>query len=259
MLFSVFGTSIKIKPQTKALLWVIVMCITAAFVHKRQAEKVCKKIHINIANEYNNYFVSKQDITERITEAGKHPIVNTVYDFISLKKLESLAATHGFIQKAVVYTDLSGQLHLQIFQHKPLLRIASPNGSGKYVGIHGQILPLSERFTPRLMVLTGPYATILAQKNWANDSLRKPYLYLFEKIYTDEFLNTMLASAYVNTKGDIYFYPQLGKQVIEFGLPHNVDKKLLAIKAFYKKIVPVKGWNRYKRINLEYENQLICE
>ncbi|MCX6294212.1 MAG: hypothetical protein NT127_07960 [Sphingobacteriales bacterium] len=41
-------------------------------------------------------------------------------------------------------------------------------------------------------------------------------------------------------------------------LPINIDKKFDKLKLFYKNVISVKGWKKYSKINLEYENQIVA-
>ena len=40
--------------------------------------------------------------------------------------------------------------------------------------------------------------------------------------------------------------------------PNNVADKLERLKTFYKKALNKVGWNKYSRISLEFNNQIIC-
>jgi len=63
----------------------------------------------------------------------------------------------------------------------------------------------------------------------------------------------------VDDRGRINIYPQVTKQLIEFGTVYNYSDKLSKLKIFYDKILPDRGWNRYDRVNLQFKEQIICE
>ena len=63
----------------------------------------------------------------------------------------------------------------------------------------------------------------------------------------------------VDRNGYITLYPQVTKQYIEFGKPVSIEEKFLKLKVFYKKILPYKGWNHYTRVNIEFQDQIVCE
>jgi hypothetical protein len=57
----------------------------------------------------------------------------------------------------------------------------------------------------------------------------------------------------------ITIFPQVGDERIEFGKPENAEVKFKKLMIFYKEILPRTGWNKYNRVNLEYEGQIVTE
>jgi cell division protein FtsQ len=50
----------------------------------------------------------------------------------------------------------------------------------------------------------------------------------------------------------------VGEHIIFLGKPGNYDSKFERLETFYKKGLNQIGWNKYSRISLEFENQIIC-
>jgi len=249
----------KFKSQTVAFFWLMSIVILMAFIDKRQSDRICQKVTVKIDNEHNNYFIEDRDVVRLMTQNEKENLINNIHQFINLKKLEQRVQEHGFVDKVIVSKDLKGNIFVRVRQYQPLVRLALGNGQGRYVSSTGKVLPLSDRFTARVMVFDGSYNSTLAQNDWGKDSLRRPYLEFVRKVQQDEFLKVMVASASVNWKGEITVLPQIGKQKIEFGKPENISVKLSALKAFYRKVIPVKGWNKYESVNLKFNGQMVCE
>ena len=82
---------------------------------------------------------------------------------------------------------------------------------------------------------------------------------LINKIRNDEFWSAQLAQLDIDQKGRITMFPQVGDERIEFGKPDNADIKFKKLMIFYKEILPRTGWNKYNRVNLEYEGQIVTE
>jgi len=78
-------------------------------------------------------------------------------------------------------------------------------------------------------------------------------------IAEDEFWEAQIAQLDMNAKGKITFYTQVGGEEVEFGYAENIENKFNKLMIYYKDILPAKGWNTYKRVNLEYENQIVAE
>ncbi|MDX2196133.1 MAG: hypothetical protein NW207_06925 [Cytophagales bacterium] len=251
----------EIKSGVTALFWCVVILSLIAWVDKKQSEKVCQSLTINIENELNNYFVEDTDIQALITTQGHDNIVGEPQKYIILKKLEQKVTSNQLIDKAIISKTLRGNVIARVVQCKPILRISTPNGDGRYLSDKGKILPLSSRYTARLPIFTGPYLHKLTAKNmWATDTLCAPYMNFLKYAMQDDMLNKMITMCYIDTHGEITIYPQIGKQTILFGKPDaNTYLKLMMMKTFYEKIVPVKGWNTFSRVTLKFNKQIICE
>jgi cell division protein FtsQ len=249
----------RLRAGAIASFWAVVILSLMAFVDKRQSLKTCNQVRVNIDNEYQNHFLEEEDVINLMTNRDREILVGEPHSFINLKVLETRIKSHGFVERVVVSKDLKGNIDVKVTQYQPIARISLPNGNDKYISSGGKILPVSDRFTARVIVIGGPFNNKLVQKDWAKDSLRTPYFDFINKVLADDFLNIMVASAYIDSKGEINIYPQVGKQTIEYGLPEQQDVKFAMLHGFYKKIIPAKGWNKYSRVCLKYENQIICE
>jgi hypothetical protein len=64
----------------------------------------------------------------------------------------------------------------------------------------------------------------------------------------------------VNINNDMKFelIPKIGDQLVTFGDVSDMQTKFEKLKLFYKKVIPVYGWSRYNRINLEYKGQMVA-
>jgi cell division protein FtsQ len=87
----------------------------------------------------------------------------------------------------------------------------------------------------------------------------KNILQLITNIRKDEFWNAQIAQLDIDSKARITMFPQVGDEKIEFGKPVDMDVKFKKLMIFYKEILPRTGWNKYDRVNLEYEGQIITE
>ena len=226
------------------------------FAEKKHKAKVYEQIEIKIKNQRGNFFVLEEDILElikydstvgaRITAAG-------------MTEMEQSLLAHDFITDAEVYRDLKGKLTLEISQFEPLARIVRPNDPDAYISLQGKVLPVSEQFTARVLLITGPYTDTLLDTDQHTDGRRDEIIDLVRYIHNNEFWQAQIAQLDINAEGDIVMYPQVGKQIIEFGTPANVVSKFSRLDTFYKKILPKKGWNNYQRVSVKYTDQIICE
>jgi cell division protein FtsQ len=52
--------------------------------------------------------------------------------------------------------------------------------------------------------------------------------------------------------------PRVGEHIIFLGKAGDYDQKFERLEKFYKKALNEIGWNKYSRISLEFDNQIIC-
>ena len=62
----------------------------------------------------------------------------------------------------------------------------------------------------------------------------------------------------VTSAKELELVPQVGDHIIFLGKPGNYENKFDRLKTFYKKGLNEIGWNKYSRISLEFNNQIIC-
>jgi cell division protein FtsQ len=101
--------------------------------------------------------------------------------------------------------------------------------------------------------------TLLRQNNVQETEEGKQLMELLTRIRGDEFWSAQIAQLDIDSHCRINVFPQVGDEHIEFGKPDNLDTKFKKLMIFYKEILPRVGWNRYSRINLEYEGQIVAE
>ena len=249
----------KIKKSAKILLLLLLLSVTIGFVKKKQDGRVCNQIVIQIDNQYGNYFIDENEIRSLITANGAEHIVGEDFADIPLKKLEQQLEAHKYVQQAEVYRDLQGNLTAKVEQSRPIARILRHDAPEAYISAEGEILPLSERYTARVMLIDGPYADRLIRHGLVKDEKNRQIFELLKFIDKDEFWKAQIAHLDIDSEGDIIMYPQVGKQYIEFGKAEQIEEKFSKLTIFYQKILPFKGWNTYNRVNLKYFNQIVCE
>jgi cell division protein FtsQ len=249
----------RIKKWVKIFLVSSVLFLAIGFVEKKHRAKVCQKINVRIENELGNYFVNDSDILALITNNNTDPLVGNEFKNIDLKNLEHRIKTNKFIRDCQVSRNLKGDLLVEVQQCIPIARVVQANAPDAYISNTGQILPLSERYTARVVLIQGEYARKLLSLDFTKQEEGKLFFELLRTIDQDPFWKAQIAELYVDSSGEITILPQVGKQVIEFGEPIEIGMKLKKLKIFYKQILPAKGWNRYTRVSLKYHNQIICE
>lgn len=249
---------VQIKNSVLFILLAVVPVAFIAFVEKKEKEKQYRTMEVFVEGISDVYFIDEAEVL-RILE-NEFPVLKTGFPLadISLRQIEDKVESHPFVKNAEVFKDLKGKVLVKIEQYRPVARIIRPMAAHGYVSAEGVVLPTSPNYTTRVLTLEGA----LADELLGQEDLSKEHMDLLELIHfieQDKFWSAQIASLELNRKKEIKMHQQVGKQVIEFGRPNEIEEKFEKIALFYKEILPKKGWNTYDRVNVKYKDQIICE
>ena len=137
---------------------VIIIFGTIGFVEKQYDNRICTAINVDIENQFENYFINESDVIKLITDGGELRIVGESFEKLNLKEIEMELLKTKFIRDAEVYKDLEGNLMIRIDQSRPIARMMSRKMSDRYICNKGEVLPLSKRYTARVVLIDGAFA-----------------------------------------------------------------------------------------------------
>ncbi|MCE2733257.1 MAG: cell division protein FtsQ/DivIB [Cyclobacteriaceae bacterium] len=248
-----------IKREIKFFLALMVLLVLIAFAEREQHETMVKQIGITIENFEENHFIDEQDV-RKLMQFKDENLIGATYGSINLKEIEAKIKQDKFIEDAELYSDLKGNLLVKVELRRPIARIVRNDAPDAYIGEDGVIMPVSEKYTARVPLISGAFTRqLLSMKNLLQHEEGKKIMELLAFIAEDEFWEAQIAQLDMNAKGKITFYTQVGGEQVEFGYAENIENKFNKLMIYYKDILPAKGWNTYKRVNLEYENQIVAE
>jgi cell division protein FtsQ len=248
-----------IKREIKIVTAVLIVGGIIAFTERRQGNASIKDITVKMKNDHENHFLDEDDIVG-LMELKKDNLKGASLDRVNMKEVEKKIRRDPFIKDAQLYSDLKGNLVVSAELRRPIARIVRNDGPDGYISEDGMIMPVSDQFTSRVILISGSYVKqILGQNKLSATESGVQLMQLINTIREDEFWNAQIAQLDIDSKMRITIYPQVGDERIEFGKPENVETKLKKLMIFYKEILPRMGWNKYDRVNLEYEGQIVAE
>ena len=243
----------------KSILVVSLFFAAIGFVNKKHNAKSINNLVIHLDNQFDNFFVDENDILRLIGASEGGQIMNASLSSIDLRTLERKVQREKYIKEVEIFKDLKGNIIINATQRRPVARVLNSNETDDYITWDGTILPVSDKYTSRVLLLRGDYEESLSMGNIQDSEYGEHLFKLIKFISMDDFWKAQIAEIEVLPSGEIIMQPQVTKQQIEFGKPENIEVKFRNLGIFYKKILPRKGWNYYSRVNLKYEGQIICE
>lgn len=213
------------------------------FSAKRNAERRLSNVSVQFTNGENLYIT--EETVNKLLIVNKDSLPNKAKEILALNTLETVLNQHAMIKNAEVYLTVNGELGAVITQRKPIARVYDK--AIFYIDTEGKKMPLSNNYSARVPVVSG----IKTQQE-----IEEIYP-LLNKIEQDEFLTKHITSIAKTTPGN-YILKLRGLDFeVSFGEISTIDKKINNLKAFYNKTYKDKKLNQYKKVSLQFENQVV--
>jgi len=244
--------------EIKVAVAILGLSFLIAFSERKQGGSVCKEIVVELDNLNENHFLDEADVIQLVEGSGE-PIKGVGINRIKLKEIEKKLKYDKHILDAELFGDLKGNLIVNVELRRPIARIVQNDAPDAYIAEDGVIMPVSEKYTSRVVLISGAVKQLLESEDLNKTEQGKQLLQMIEFINADRFWKAQVAQLDLGRDGKIIIYPQMTGQLVEFGRPENINVKFKKLMVFYKEILPTRGWTRYERVNLEYEGQVVAE
>ena len=231
------------------LLVLLLAYLVAAMTifNSKPSEVVCKDVDVVLKDTGNFGFINKKELVGLLKQKGINPIGKTMNE-IKTDTLEKVLEKQPFIEEANCYRTPGNKIGIAVKQRVPLLRVMANSGENYYIDTKGHIMPVPNK-AAHVAVATG-----FIDKKFAQRELYELGKYLLSHPLWD----AQVEQINVTANMELELVPRVGEQIIFLGKPGEYDRKFERLKFFYKNGLNKVGWNKYSRISLEFDNQIIC-
>jgi cell division protein FtsQ len=206
---------------------------------------------------------SKREIAGLVSKNNTRIIGQPVRD-IPLQDIKERIIQLRELKEVQVYTTIDGVLHISVDQRVPIMRVIA-GGGDYFLDEDGIIIRNRGLYNPRLHIAGGNIRITAPMLNGVSvldtsikNSILKDIYALVNYINNDDFWSAQIDQIYVDNDDEINLVPRLGNNLIHLGTTENFEGKLRNLEAFYRKVLPEVGWNKYELINLEFKDQIVC-
>lgn len=234
------------------LILIVAIGLTLAFSHSEISDVTCSEIELK-TDEDDPVKLSRQQILRIVNSVDKN-MKGKMLNEINSEELEKEIEKNSTVLKASVYkmvardtSDYKGILTVKIKHRIPLMRVMSSNGNF-YMDENGHAFPANQVSSAKVLVITG---------NVREEFAREQLLPLVKHIVSEGFWSAQIKQIHVNGNEELLMTPLVGDQIIEFGTSENYRQKFRNLMAFYDQVIADSNWDKYVRINLKYNNQII--
>tara|TARA_B100000508_G_scaffold75230_1_gene58631 strand:+ start:100362 stop:101156 length:795 start_codon:yes stop_codon:yes gene_type:complete len=192
-------------------------------------------------------------------------------DELKVREIEKFLEGMNEVAAADVYIDLGGQWHVDVETRRPIARIIMNSRPDFYIDNTDEIMKISAYFRPKILGFTGLEVLFDQRVNTDelinNDSLKTKFK--LDQIYrissyvcNSAFYDAQIVQVHFTKEDGFVLIPRVGNQTIIFGeAPSDdaVEKKFKKLTTFYDEVIPFEGWEKYKEINLKFDDQIVAK
>ena len=239
-------------------------CLVVSYIAGIRSRKplICKGIRIEILDSTENGFVSASDV-RRFIDRSYGNVIGEPLDSIDLTKIEHIVDSRSAVRKSQAFVTRDSLLNIKVTQRRPVVRFQKKDG-GFYADADGYIFPLQNTYASHVQIVDGniPLAANSGYKGDIADPEEKEW---FRKVMN--VINHMEGSKVwkgkivqisVDGKGELVLIPREGNERFLFGQPNSLEEKFMKMEKYYTTIVPEKGADRYRTVEVRFEGQIVC-
>lgn len=226
----------------KILVTVILFGFLLSFSLKRFNNARMENVSINMnQGKIPVYFIDEKDIKDLVKQYNPTKKIGDV----KIPELETKINENPFVDSANVFMNLNGNLNIDIKQRVPVFRL-SKNGKDFYVDEKGVEFPISKNFSYPCMLVMGDVEASEYQELGR----------LIEKIDKDDFCKKYFIGI-KKEKGGYNLLTSDGHFKVELGDLENIDFKVQGFKTFVEKYLVYQNPQKYKKVSVKYNNQIV--
>ena len=231
------------------IFWVILavyMLFSLVIIPNIPDNNQCKGVLITVDNDENGN-LSKENITELLDKEGLNPY-GYIIDSIRCTVIENCINEISLVRDCQVYKTADRYVAIEIDCKIPILKVTDINGNEYYIDSDGNII------TGVHKALHLPVATGHISEEMQSTELKE----MACAIYGSRFWLAQTEQIHFEKNGNIILVPRVGGHIIEFGKAENITGKLDKLYTFYTKGLNAIGWDKYEKLNIEFNDKVIC-
>lgn len=223
------------------------LMVAVTVLNGKPTETVCSGMELVIRDSIDYGFITKREVLRLLNMKKLSPIGQKMGE-INTRQLEDELRQHPLIGNAECYRTSGNRIGIQITQRIPILRVMLSNGEQYYIDDQAHTMPVPGS-AANVAIVTGSVDKAFATKE----------LYEFGMfLQRNPLWKAQIQQINVTPSKELELVPQVGDHILFLGKPGNYENKFERLKTFYKKALNEIGWNKYSRISLEFDNQIIC-
>ena len=214
-----------------------------AFSYQRNHARSTRNLEVRFVENSQPFMAI--DSVNKLFIQNDDSLASILKETLALKEMEARLTQHPMVYQAQVFISIDGNIGAKIKTKRPIGRVLSEPGF--YIDEQGQPMPLSNRYTARVPIVTGPVLLHL-------EALKKVLLTLRD----DDFFGPRITEVAVKEDGTFELRLRHENYFLCLGPSTDLTRKLRNFKAFYQSMEGDSEQMKYKKIDLRFNNQVVA-
>ncbi len=230
------------------LLYVVIGCIWA---HGGARNLKCPGLEdgqVAVDDPSGSGFITPDSLTAELAPLLGN-LTDTPVGDVNLSAIKKHLDGMEKIEKSEVLLLNNNRLRIRVTPMVPVARVWPHSGRSYYVNRTGKRVAATSRYKTDVPHIDGDLPA---------GSSPEQLMPLLDYLNSNPDMNKMITMISVADTSNIILVPAMRGHVINLGDASNVYSKFSRLRAFYSKVLPVKGWTFYDTISLKWDGQVVA-
>lgn len=229
------------------LVMAVYLAIAIPVSNTMASNAPCRGVDISIMENGMSRFVTGEDIDHELGGISAQ-VDSMAASAVDLGRIERILGGVDNIEHVNCYRRNDDKIAIDVVPMVPVARVFD-GGKSYYINRNGKRLTANARYQVDAPVIIGRF-----------DSVGNPatLLPLIERVASEKAWSELVDSYSVAANGDVIIIPSISGHVVNFGDVSMIDDKFKRLTAFYRQVMPVKGWNYYDTVSVKFAGQIVA-
>lgn len=231
-----------------AVLLVGYIVVMVPLTNRAERNDTFTGLKIRIKDRENTGFLKESDVYDILG------YMTLGFDTLKRKHLNTLRVEETLNRNSRVERSScrilnDGSLVIEIEPIDPVARVFDSKGS-VYVNAAGKRVPSNPKYHVDVPVVTTD-AT-------ADSAMVSRFLPVLRAVKANPRANALVSTLRIDSRGDIIIIPNVVGHVINFGDTTLIENKFERLHAFYREVMPSKGWDTFDTISVKWAGRVVA-
>ena len=238
----------KVIMKWSVLLLLFAYCITMSVWAKAEADRhVCEGIDIEVRGQRKMDSVVVRGVARELARYP-HRIRGEQLSRINTAAIDKYLTGLNTFESVNCMITSGSRLKIEIVPLVPVMRLFTGDKS-YYINKEGKQIESKAEFYTEAPVVTGRFNSGFQPKD---------ILPLVKYIEKDPMLRELVGMVEAPDANNLLLVPRMLGHVVNFGDTTRLEEKKEALRLFYRKVMPYKGWEEYDTVSVKFRGQVVA-